>query len=200
MDLTEDEIEQIKAAVQQLPLEEQETALRKELAKFSSDKIQQCPFCLMIEGKIRTVDVYEDDICKAVLEINPANPGHIILFPKTHNRSLDELSENEINILYKTAHKLAIILLKLSEGINIIISDGVASGKKFEHIIISIIPRFKDDNINIYWQGKPEKLEKLEKFAEKIKEKIPKEKKKKEEINEDELESYLVKPKHRIPN
>ncbi len=185
MDLTEDEIEQIKAAVQQLPLEEQETALRKELAKFSSDKIQQCPFCLMIEGKIRTVDVYEDDICKAVLEINPANPGHIILFPKTHNRSLDELSENEINILYKTAHKLAIILLKLSEGIN---------------IIISIIPRFKDDNINIYWQGKPEKLEKLEKFAEKIKEKIPKEKKKKEEINEDELESYLVKPKHRIPN
>ena len=57
-----------------------------------------------------------------------------------------------------------------------------------------------NDNINIYWQGKPEKLEKLEKFAEKIKEKIPKEKKKKEEINEDELESYLVKPKHRIPN
>ena len=57
--------------IKKLPPEE-----AKELQK------QQCLFCSIASGKIKGHVIFEDLHFKAVLDINPANPGHVILFPK----------------------------------------------------------------------------------------------------------------------
>ena len=43
---------------------------------------QQCIFCHIVSGKVASRKVYEDDSVIAILDIHPANPGHVLLLPK----------------------------------------------------------------------------------------------------------------------
>ncbi|MDP3917548.1 MAG: HIT domain-containing protein, partial [Nanoarchaeota archaeon] len=44
----------------------------------------QCVFCSIIEGKIGSAKIYEDDIVVCVLDIFPASKGHMLVIPKKH--------------------------------------------------------------------------------------------------------------------
>jgi hypothetical protein len=44
---------------------------------------EQCVFCKIISGEIPTEKVYEDDQILAIMDINPATDGHILLMPYT---------------------------------------------------------------------------------------------------------------------
>ena len=120
MSLSIEEIERIKNIVKQAPSEQQQELLQGELLKLPQEeleelqKTQQCPFCLMVENKISTTKIYEDDFCLAVLEINPANSGHTLLFPKSHSKSLEELSTEESETIYKSLNNITIAILKMN--------------------------------------------------------------------------------------
>ena len=42
-----------------------------------------CIFCQIIEGKAEASRVYEDKICLAFMDIQPVNPGHVLVIPKS---------------------------------------------------------------------------------------------------------------------
>ena len=44
----------------------------------------QCPFCQIVDGKIPSKKVYEDDKILAILDIRPATKGHVLVMPKDH--------------------------------------------------------------------------------------------------------------------
>src|SRR3989338_8906925 len=44
----------------------------------------QCPFCKIIKGEIQSKTVYEYDKIIAILDINPAAKGHLLVMPKEH--------------------------------------------------------------------------------------------------------------------
>jgi galactose-1-phosphate uridylyltransferase len=43
-----------------------------------------CIFCKIVKGEIPSKKVYEDDMMLAILDINPAVKGHILVLPKEH--------------------------------------------------------------------------------------------------------------------
>ena len=43
-----------------------------------------CLFCEIIDGKIPSTKVYEDDMILAFKDINPVAPVHIVIVPKAH--------------------------------------------------------------------------------------------------------------------
>ena len=43
-----------------------------------------CLFCEIIDGKIPSTKVYEDDMILAFKDINPVAPVHIVIVPKVH--------------------------------------------------------------------------------------------------------------------
>ena len=53
-----------------------------------------CLFCKIIEGAIPSAKVYEDDMCLAFRDINPQAPTHILIIPKLHMASMDEVNES----------------------------------------------------------------------------------------------------------
>ena len=56
-----------------------------------------CIFCKIIAGEIPSKKAYEDDYCYAFHDINPQTPTHILVVPKLHISSVDEISsENSI--------------------------------------------------------------------------------------------------------
>lgn len=41
-----------------------------------------CIFCKIIKGDIPSYTIYEDDIVKVFLDVNPMSPGHMLIIPK----------------------------------------------------------------------------------------------------------------------
>ena len=53
-----------------------------------------CLFCKIAAGVIPSNKVYEDDMCLAFHDINPQTPVHVLIIPKCHIASADEVDEN----------------------------------------------------------------------------------------------------------
>jgi histidine triad (HIT) family protein len=67
-----------------------------------------CLFCKMIAGDIKPDVVYEDDALMAFRDINPQAPVHILVIPKRHIATLNELDDTQLGgRLLQTAVKLA---------------------------------------------------------------------------------------------
>ncbi len=173
MDLTPEQIAKIQDAVQDLPPEEQEKKAREMIAEINPEALQQCPFCLMVEGKIPTTKVYEDEQYLAVLEINPANPGHILLFPKRHVALYTELTHQEVEDLGRLAQVLLQALGKLFPAANIHVDSGEQAGQRFPHVVIQLIPRHAGDKVQFAWQGSKATSEELAKLKEAIYANLP---------------------------
>ncbi len=198
MTLTQEKVEAIKKELQCVEPEEQQERLQEILSTLTPEEReqlvgkQQCPFCLMAEGKIPTVKVYEDNDILAILDINPASPGHTLIFTKAHYALITELSSDEASKLFTTANKIAKAITKAlnASGVNIYAASGPAAGQTAPHVLVNIIPRFENDGIRFGWQPKKLDSDALSEIGKKISENIEKEKPKVEvvELVEDDEE------------
>ncbi|PPD24220.1 MAG: histidine triad nucleotide-binding protein [Methylomonas sp.] len=57
----------------------------------------ECLFCKMVLGVIKPNVVYENDYVLAFKDINPQAPVHILIIPKTHVATLNELDNIELS-------------------------------------------------------------------------------------------------------
>lgn len=121
----------------------------EELAKLQS---QECIFCSIIAGKIPSKKIYEDKVCIAFLDINPAAKGHILLLPKEHVSIMPQVDEVLGGHLLQVARELSRSLLKNlhASGSSIFIANGLAAGQRAQHFMIHIIPRREGDQLLSY--------------------------------------------------
>lgn len=147
-------------------------ALKEKLKNMSPEELKEfqkknCIFCQIISGKVPSQSIYKDDKSFAVLDINPANKGHILLLPKEHHAIMPQMPEEEIAHLFTVAKYLSQAQLKAfkAQGSTIFVANGLAAGQRAQHFMIHIIPRFENDNLstlNIPQKQIPESdLEKL---------------------------------------
>ena len=52
-----------------------------------------CLFCKMVSGEIKPDFVYENDRILAFRDINPQAPVHVLIIPKEHIATMNELSD-----------------------------------------------------------------------------------------------------------
>lgn len=105
-----------------------------------------CLFCKIIEGSIPSKTIYEDELVKVFLDINPNTNGHCLIIPKKHIVTVKEVD----NIL--TTHILEVekkIYDLLKEKLNIkglTIVQNNELGQEVKHYHVHLIPRYEDDN------------------------------------------------------
>lgn len=75
-----------------------------------------CLFCEIIKGNIPSAKVYEDERCCAFRDINPQAPTHVLVVPKKHIASMDEV--NAENSAYVSAIFEAIPKIAAAEGLS----------------------------------------------------------------------------------
>ena len=74
-----------------------------------------CIFCKIIAGEIPSAKVYEDERCYAFRDINPQTPVHVLVVPKKHIASANEI--NAENSEYVSAIFEAIPKIAAAEGL-----------------------------------------------------------------------------------
>jgi histidine triad (HIT) family protein len=60
---------------------------------------KSCIFCKIVNGEIPTEFLYQDDKLVVFRDINPHAPVHILIVPKKHIRSINDLTENNREII-----------------------------------------------------------------------------------------------------
>jgi len=141
-------------APQQQMSEEQIKALQEKLKNMSPEELKefqkkQCIFCQIIAGKVQSKKIYEDEEVMAILDVNPANPGHILIMPKEHYSIMPQIPDDEIGHIFAVAKALSNSTLRALEvqGSNILVANGVAAGQRAQHFMAHLIPRKENDNV-----------------------------------------------------
>ena len=96
-----------------------------------------CLFCKIIAGEIPSTKVYEDERVYAFRDIEPQAPEHIIIVPKNHIKSANEITvENSAVIakIYEAAAKIAKELDFSENGYRIVNNCGEDGGQTVGHI------------------------------------------------------------------
>ena len=119
----------------------------------------RCVFCKIIAGEIPSARVLETEQAVAFLDIQPLNPGHTLLVPRSHHARLselpDELAAHAGALLPRLCR--AVQAATGSVGLNVVVNIGQAAGQTIDHCHWHIIPRFDADPIHWPWpQGKYE--------------------------------------------
>ena len=63
--------------------------------------MEECIFCKIVNGEIPSDKVYEDDEILAFKDINPVAPVHILIIPKKHIATTDDLEECDEKLIGK---------------------------------------------------------------------------------------------------
>ncbi len=108
---------------------------------------KDCLFCKIIAGEVPSKKVYEDGSTYVILDINPRNPGHMLVMPKKHYETIFEVPEKEVADLFKTAKKMAERCMSgvRAEGVSIAQSNGRVAGQVVQHMHVHVIPRFSTE-------------------------------------------------------
>ncbi len=112
---------------------------------------ENCIFCHIIEGKIPSKKVYEDDQVIGILDINPANAGHVLLMPREHFIFMPQVPSQILSRIFTTAKMLSQATLKTvkSEGTTILVANGGLAGQRAPHFMVHIIPRLTGDGLTL---------------------------------------------------
>ena len=63
--------------------------------------MENCLFCKIIKGDIPSTKVYEDEEVYAFKDINPEAPVHILVVPKKHISSINEIEDEDRELIGK---------------------------------------------------------------------------------------------------
>ena len=133
-----------------------------------------CVFCEILAGRLPASVVHQDDICTAFLDIQPVNPGHILIVPNVHAAGLADLVPDTGAHLFRVAQPLAAALRGSGvrcEGVDLFLADGEAAGQEVFHVHLHVIPRFAQDGFGFRFgpaYDRPPERPELDRLAEKI--------------------------------
>lgn len=109
--------------------------------------MENCIFCKIIKGEIPSMTIYEDDVVKVFLDINPTTNGDTLIVPKKHIENMLDLDDKTLSHIHKISKEIYNVL---KEKLNI---DGLTLvqnnfyGQEIKHYHVHLIPRYKNDDV-----------------------------------------------------
>lgn len=99
--------------------------------------MSDCIFCKIANGDMKTDFIYEDDKVVAFRDINPRAPTHILIIPRQHIATLNDVEEQNIPLLGKItwiASKIAKDLQIANTGYRTVFNCNRGGGQEVYHL------------------------------------------------------------------
>ena len=131
-------------------------------------------FTKILNGSAPGSFVYRDERVSAFMDIQPVNPGHVLVVPNKEVPYLSDLDDETAAHLFRIARRIAVALRNSGlkcEGVNMFLADGEAAGQEVFHVHLHIFPRYEGDGFGLKFGSDytllPERSE-LDRVAEEI--------------------------------
>ena len=109
-------------------------------------------FDQILSGDAPATFVYRDDLVSAFMDIQPINPGHVLVVPNKPAPYLADLPEETGAQLFRVAQRIAAALRSSDlqcEGVNLFLADGEAAMQEVFHTHLHVFPRYKGDGFKL---------------------------------------------------
>ena len=116
-----------------------------------------CIFCKILAGELPGTIVGEDERTVALMDINPATRGHVLVIPRTHSTDLLNIEEEDLRAVAVASQRQAVRAKERlgAEGVNLVNSCGALAWQTVFHFHIHVIPRYADDPLRLPWVPTP---------------------------------------------
>jgi histidine triad (HIT) family protein len=109
--------------------------------------MSSCIFCRIVAGEIPAEVVAREPEVVAFLDVQPLADGHVLVVPRAHAATVEDLSAAQVDALFRTTVRLARPVRDALDaaGTTIGINNGEATGQTIPHVHVHIVPRWEDD-------------------------------------------------------
>lgn len=103
--------------------------------------MQECIFCKIVNGEIPSNILFENEKVIAFADINPVAPVHILIIPKQHISSLNEVAKTD----EKTLGQMMLVAKQLAkeadldDGYRLVLNTGDEGGQTVQHVHLHLI-------------------------------------------------------------
>ena len=104
--------------------------------------MSECLFCRMVKKEIPASIVYEDDRLLVVNDINPQAPLHVLVIPKRHIATLNDLSEQDDALVGEMSRRAAAIAKDegyAERGFRTVFNTNREAGQTVFHIHLHVL-------------------------------------------------------------
>jgi histidine triad (HIT) family protein len=138
--------------------------------------MSDCIFCRILAGELPATFLHRDEQVAAFMDIQPVNPGHLLIVPVKHGAGLGDIDASTAARLMEVAHSMTAALRASGlrcEGVNLFLADGEAAMQEVFHVHLHVFPRWKGDGFGLRfgpnYRNRPSRTE-LETAASRIRE------------------------------
>jgi histidine triad (HIT) family protein len=116
-----------------------------------------CVFCGIVEGRLPSVTVAQDERTVAFLDVNPATRGHLLVVPRGHARDLLAVDAEDLGACAVAAQALAGRLVERlgATGVNVLNACGRSAWQSVPHLHLHVVPRYDGDPLALPWHPRP---------------------------------------------
>lgn len=128
-----------------------------------------CVFCDIIEGRIPSYKIYEDEYVLVILDISQVTKGHSLVIVKEHANNLLTCSDTYLTQAILTSKRIGNQLMEVlgCEGMNILSNINEIAGQSIDHLHIHLIPRYSKEDACVIKFNDSEKID-LQQLLEEI--------------------------------
>ena len=101
-----------------------------------------CLFCKILTGDIAADVIYESDTAIAFRDINPKAPTHVLIIPRKHIATINDIGEDDHSIvgsLYAAAREIAADEGIADDGYRAVMNCNAAAGQTVFHIHLHLL-------------------------------------------------------------
>lgn len=101
-----------------------------------------CVFCRISRGELDSTIVHEDDQAVAFRDLNPQAPVHVLVVPRRHVPSVDDLTENDAGLaghLLLVARTVAREEGLAEDGYRVVANIGSRGGQTVDHLHLHVL-------------------------------------------------------------
>ena len=133
-----------------------------------------CIFCKIAAGEIPCAEVLADEASLAFMDIGPLADGHVLLIPRDHYVTLDEMPADVAAAMLAHLPALAKAVRAATgcDGYNVLQNNGPVAHQVVPHVHFHIIPRHSGDAFQFNWPAGEYPEGKCERIADAIRKQL----------------------------
>lgn len=121
-----------------------------------------CIFCKIVQGTEPATVVYEDESAMSFLPLPEGRlaDGHLLVIPRRHAADLFDVDEADLSALAFAVQRVSEALREAlgASGVNVLNASGPNSDKSVFHLHFHVVPRWKNDGLRTWPEGKSQHL------------------------------------------
>ncbi len=129
-----------------------------------------CVFCKIVAKEMRGLELYEDDLVMAILDTHPVSDGHLLVIPKKHYENVFVTPDDVLSRINQVCKKMALLCKEKigATGANILNASGKDAQQSVFHLHFHVVPRFKEDGLDLWFHGESENLKEAKAIQKKL--------------------------------